>query len=67
MVFQRANPIPRHDIAKAVVDVNRLARELEHITAVSACDVSLVALKATEMRDAAGLIRTWAHLELSET
>ncbi len=60
MVQERVNAIPRHECAEAVVRVNRLARELESITAKSDCDAELVAMKATEMRVLAGMIRNWA-------
>lgn len=63
MVQRKFNPIPRHDFAEAVVRVNRIARELEHVTANTNCDTELVAVKASELREAAGVIRTWAAYE----
>jgi hypothetical protein len=65
MVQERINRVSRHDCAEAIVSVNRLARELEAITAKSDCSAETVAMKATELRTAAGLIRSWAHGEMA--
>ena len=48
--------------ATAVVTVNQLARELQDITAGPRPDPALLALKATELREQAAVIRTWAML-----
>ena len=66
MVQEGTNFIPRHDCAEAIVRINRIARELESITAKSNCDTRDVALKAVEIRDAAALVRDWALMEMSE-
>lgn len=62
MVSTGTNEQPELDVAGSIVACGALARELQTITSGPNPDAALVALKATELRMAAGVIRTWAML-----
>lgn len=62
MVQPPINKTPSIDVAEAIVRVGKLARELQEISGSSFPNATDIALKATEIRQCAGLIRSWAHL-----
>lgn len=62
MVQPITNKTPSVDVAEAIVRVGKLARELQEISGSSFPSATDIALKATEIREYAGVIRSWAHL-----
>lgn len=62
MVHTGVNRAAPYEVAEAIVRLGQLARELQELTGVNAPDLQVIALKATEVRENAGVVRSWAHL-----
>lgn len=60
MVSTGDNTQPLSEVATAIVKIGIISRELQQLTARTATNDSAdIVVKATELREAAGIIRSW--------